>query len=90
MFAPSLYPVGSQDWPGDFATQAERDYLFDVRRVDTDISHLLFEAHAAGSTFKLPAGRVKSGWGHRVAPKRDRLHTQQRRRARIAVQLLLR
>ncbi len=63
MFAPSLYPVGSQDWPGDFATQAERDYLFDVRRVDTDISHLLFEAHAAGSTFRLPAGRVKSGWG---------------------------
>ena len=63
MFAPSLYPVGPQDWPGDFATQAERDYLFDVRRVDTDIRHIMLEAPAAGSTFRLPAGRVKSGWG---------------------------
>ncbi|MEP0191662.1 MAG: TonB-dependent receptor [Erythrobacter sp.] len=54
LFAPSL--LGSAI--GDFATQAERDYLFGVRDFDTTIEQVLISAFATGDLFDLPAGPV--------------------------------
>jgi iron complex outermembrane receptor protein len=41
MFAPSLYP---EDIVGEFATQAETDYLFDSRDFDTEYEQTVFLA----------------------------------------------
>ncbi len=54
MFAPSLYAGVA----GDFATQAERDYLFDTRDFDTVYEQTLFNAYATGKLFDLPAGSI--------------------------------
>ncbi|MEL7729012.1 TonB-dependent receptor [Citromicrobium bathyomarinum] len=54
-FAPSLYSSGSI---GDFATQAERDYLFGERTFDTTYEQILVSAFATGDLFTLPAGPV--------------------------------
>jgi iron complex outermembrane recepter protein len=54
MFAPSLYAGVA----GDFATQAERDYLFDTRDFDTVYEQTLFNAYATGKLFDLPAGAI--------------------------------
>jgi iron complex outermembrane recepter protein len=54
MFAPSLYAGVA----GDFATQAERDYLFDTRDFDTVYEQTLFNAYATGKLFELPAGAI--------------------------------
>ncbi len=54
MFAPSLYAGVA----GDFATQAERDYLFDTRDFDTVYEQTLFNTYATGKLFDLPAGSI--------------------------------
>ncbi|MEE4216554.1 MAG: TonB-dependent receptor [Xanthomonadales bacterium] len=62
MLAPSLYTTGA-DAPGDFGTQAERDYLFDSREFDTDYTQMLFSAYANGFLFELPGGTAMGGIG---------------------------
>lgn len=52
LFAPSV--LGSPI--GDFATEAERDYLFGVREFNTIYKQLLFSAYATGNILALPAG----------------------------------
>ena len=55
LFAPSLYSSAAG---GDFATQAERDYLFDTRDFDTDISQTIVDGIVQGDLFTLPGGDV--------------------------------
>ncbi|MEO0464179.1 MAG: TonB-dependent receptor [Pseudomonadota bacterium] len=43
---------------GDFATQAERDYVFGERTFDTEIEQLVLNAFVTGDLFELPAGPV--------------------------------
>ena len=43
---------------GDFATQAERDYLFDQRSFDTTYEQIVLNAFVTGDLFDLPAGPV--------------------------------
>jgi len=54
LFAPSVLsgPVG------DFASQAERDYLFDSRDFDTTYEQIQLSAFVTGDLFELPAGPV--------------------------------
>ncbi len=54
LFAPSIFNLPF----GDFATQAERDYLFGERVVDTTYEQVVFSAYATGELFQLPAGAV--------------------------------
>ncbi len=61
MFAASLYPVGIIT--GDFASQAERDYLFDSRDFDTEYKQTIGSAYVTGDIFELPAGAVALGIG---------------------------
>jgi len=60
-FAPSLYPVG--EVVGDFATQAERDYLFDSRDFDTEYEQTIVSGYMTGDVFELPAGPIALGLG---------------------------
>lgn len=62
MYAPSLYTVGV----GDFATQAERDYLFDDRDFKTEYYQSIFSAFMTGNLFELPAGNVIAGVGAEI------------------------
>ena len=59
MWAPSLY----EGVVGDFATPAERAYLFDSRDFDTEVTQTIFSAYANGEVFRLPAGDVLFGIG---------------------------
>ena len=59
LFAPSLY----KPLIGDFATRAERDYLFDNRDFATVYKQTIVNFYATGTLFDLPAGRVASGFG---------------------------
>lgn len=60
MWAPSLYdPVVG----GDFATQAERDYLFDTRDFETEYKQTVFSFYANGEVFELPGGTALFGIG---------------------------
>jgi len=43
---------------GDFATQGERDYLFDSRDFDTEYEQRLLTGHVSGDLFQMPAGPV--------------------------------
>jgi iron complex outermembrane receptor protein len=54
MFAPSLLgqPIG------DFATQAERDYLFGTRQFDTSYEQIVVNAFVTGDLFELQGGPV--------------------------------
>ncbi len=63
LYAPSLYPIGSGTLTGDFATQAERDYLFDNRDFDTEYEQTIVTAYATGDIFEVPAGPVAFGIG---------------------------
>ncbi|MFL0357389.1 TonB-dependent receptor domain-containing protein [Erythrobacter sp. GH1-10] len=54
LFAASVL-TGEQ---GDFATQAERDYVFDQRTFDTTYEQTLLSAFITGDLFELPAGPV--------------------------------
>ena len=59
LFAASLYtPL-----IGDFATQAERDYVFDSRDFDTEIEMTLLSVYFTGTAFNMPAGPVAAGFG---------------------------
>ena len=75
MYAPSLYPVGTADAlvTGDFATQAERDYLFDDRNFDTEYEQTIISAYATGEIFELPAGGVAFGIG--VETRNDEINS---------------
>ena len=55
MYAPSLYPVGTVT--GDFATQAERDYLFDSRDFNTVYEQTLVSLVLDGDIFEMPGGK---------------------------------
>ena len=48
---------------GNFATQAERDYLFGVRSFNTSYEQLMITGFASGSLLTLPAGDVTLGVG---------------------------
>lgn len=50
MFAGSIYQPGG----GQFATQAERDYVFGVRSFETDIYQTIVSAVVQGDAFRLP------------------------------------
>ena len=63
LFAPSLYPVGDGIGTGDFATQAERDYLFDGRDFATDYEQTVISGYVTGDIFEMPAGAVALGLG---------------------------
>lgn len=56
LFAPSLYRQAT----GDFATQAERDYLFDSRDFDTTYEQTTASLFLQGSLFRLPGGVAKA------------------------------
>lgn len=57
LFAPSLY--GQPGTPvGDFATQAERDYLFGERSFNTKYEQKIISGYITGDLFELPAGPV--------------------------------
>ncbi len=53
LFATSLYLPGPA---GDFATQAERDYLFGERTFDTTYEQIVINSFVTGDLFELPAG----------------------------------
>lgn len=59
MFAPSLY----EGVVGDFATAAERQYLFDSRDFDTEYTQTIVTTYLTGDIFELPAGSVSVGLG---------------------------
>ncbi|MGQ7830995.1 TonB-dependent receptor domain-containing protein [Altererythrobacter sp. Z27] len=55
LFAPSLY----ENVIGDFATQAERDYVFDSRDFDTVYEQTIVSTFIQGSVFDLRGGPAK-------------------------------
>ena len=59
MFARSLY----SSLVGDFATQAERDYVFDDRDFATEYRQTIVTYYMTGTLFELPAGGVAAGIG---------------------------
>ena len=59
MFASSLFA----NHVGDFATAAERDYLFDTRDFRTEYDQTLAHLYLTGTLFNLPAGPVAAGVG---------------------------
>ncbi len=67
LFAPSLYPnkaIGDGGVTGDFATAAERDYVFDGRDFVTEYEQSLISGYVTGNLFELPAGSVAFGLGY--------------------------
>ncbi len=58
MYAPSLYPVGTV--VGDFATQAERDYLFGWRDFNTVYEQTLFSLVLMEICSKSPVAKWRS------------------------------
>ena len=69
LFAPSVL-TGAV---GDFATQAERDYLFGNRDVNTTYEQIILSAYATGDIFELPAGPVAVSVGGEW--REDRINT---------------
>ena len=63
MFAPSLYENLTHN---DFATQAERDYLFDTRRFETEYRQTTYALSFTGDLFDMPAGTVGAAVGYEV------------------------
>jgi iron complex outermembrane recepter protein len=59
LFAPSLIGVTS----GDFATAAERNYLFDDRTFDTTYSQTIWTGFITGNLMELPAGSLAAVFG---------------------------
>ena len=60
LFAPTLYNGGES---GDFATLAERNYLFDSRDFTTEYEQTIASVFFTGSLFEMPAGTVNAGFG---------------------------
>lgn len=73
-FAPSLFSSPSG---GDFATQAERDYLFGVREFDTRYTQTLIDIIAQGNIFELPGGEASLLVGAQF--RRDEIDSQPNR-----------
>ena len=71
LFAESLYLPGPV---GDFATQAERDYLFGARTFDTTYEQIVASAFVTGDVFTLPAGPVGLVLGGEY--RKDKLDSQ--------------
>lgn len=61
MFAPSLYQNLTAN---DFATQAERDYLFDNRTFVTDYRQTVYSLFLTGDLMEMPAGTVAMAVGY--------------------------
>ncbi len=61
LFAPSLYAGLSQN---DFATQAERDFLFSDRTFETEYKQSYVTGIITGDIFELPAGEVGAAFGY--------------------------
>ena len=59
MFARSLY----SSLVGDFATEEERNYLFDNRDFATEYRQTVVTYYMTGSLFEMPAGAVSAGFG---------------------------
>lgn len=59
MFAPSLYA----GVVGDFATQAERDYVFGTRSFVTEYDQTVLSYYMTGNVAELPAGDIVAGVG---------------------------
>ena len=59
MFASSLFA----NHIGDFATPAERDYLFDIRNFRTEYDQTLAHLYLTGTLFNMPAGPVATSVG---------------------------
>jgi iron complex outermembrane recepter protein len=57
LYAPSLYPTGN-NITGDFATQAERDYLFGNRDFNTVYEQTLVSLVLDGDIFEMPGGEM--------------------------------
>ena len=72
MYASSLYPLGRVT--GDFATLAEREYLFDTRHFDTDYEQIIFSIYASGNVLNLPAGGAALGVGFEA--RRDEIKSK--------------
>lgn len=66
LLAPSLWDESLRG--GKFATEAEWNYLYDIREFDTRVSQRLMNVYLTGDTFSLPYGSVIAGIGfdHRV------------------------
>ena len=62
MYASSLYSSRI----GDFATDAEREYVLGSRDFDTQYTQTLFSAYATGNLFTLPGGEVAGGLGFEI------------------------
>ena len=66
---PGCVPVNLFAWSlydpliGDFATQAEREYLFDDRSFATEYRQTVVTYYMTGKLFELPAGTVDAGVG---------------------------
>ncbi len=60
MFAPSLFVRGGV---GDFATAAERNYLFDSRDFDTEYEQTIVSGNMSGDVLELPNGAVMMNVG---------------------------
>ena len=64
LFSPTLldpFLAGSLD--GEFATQAERDYLFGERFFETEYEQTVATLYFTGDLFELPGGSVSAGFG---------------------------
>lgn len=59
---------------GSFATDAERNYLFDERNFDTTYEQITLNGFVTGDLFTLPAGPVGAVFG--VEYRRDRIDSQ--------------
>lgn len=70
LFAPSVLTGAI----GNFATQAERDYLFGDRSFDTTYEQLVISGFATGDLFELPAGPVGAVLG--VEYRDDKIDSQ--------------
>jgi len=62
MFADSLY----RGVIGDFATQAERDYLFDSRDFETKVDQTIWNAFFQGEIGQTAAGAITMGFGGEI------------------------
>lgn len=70
IFAPSVYNIPN----GAFATDAERDYLFDERNFDTTYEQIVANAYVQGNLFELPAGPVSAVFG--LEYRSDKINSQ--------------
>jgi len=62
LYASSLY----SSLIGDFATKAERDYLFDTRDFNTKVYQTITSIYASGVIWELPAGDIQMGIGGEI------------------------